>query len=124
MLAPVLLVRPEMYNKIKASMDMTIPYPKGFDPEWMQMVGLRIVQNDYIPQFTTVERRARRTWTEPKRKRWSYRPAYRTVKEQVPVLGWWISGALWEYSAPWRDELIIRPTKDGSIQPILMELER
>ena len=121
MLAPVLLVRPDMYDKIKSSMDLTIPYPKGSNPEWMHTVGLRIEQSSYIPQFTTVERRVRRTWAEPKRRRWSYRPMYRTVKEQVPVLGWWISGVLWEYSAPWQNELIIRPTKDGSIQPILME---
>lgn len=121
MLAPVLLVRPEIYDKIKVSIEMTIPYPKGADPEWMQMVGLRIEQSDYVPLFTMVERRKLKTWLESKRRRWSYRPMYYTVKEQVPVLGWWISGALWEYSAPWRNELIIRPTKDGSIQPLLME---
>ena len=98
MLAPVLLVRPEIYDKIKASLSLGTP-----KPEWMQMVGMRIEQSDYTPQFTTVERRVRRTWAEPKRRRWSYRSMYYTVKEQVPVLGWWLS------------------TKDGSIQPVLME---
>ena len=103
MIAPVLLVRPEIYDKIKASMNMTIPYPAGSSPEWMQMVGLRIEQSTYIPQFTTVERRIRRAWVEPKRRSWSYRPAYRTVRVQVPVLGWWLSA------------------KDVIMQPVLME---
>ena len=97
-MAPVLLVRPEMYNKIKSSPSLVMP-----SPEWMQMVGLRIEQSDYIPHFTTVERRVRRTWVEPKRRSWSYRPTHRMAKVQVPVLGWWVSA------------------KDGSIQPVLME---
>ena len=71
MLAPILLVRPEIYDKIKSSLALVMP-----SPEWMQMVGLRIEQSPYIPQFTTVERRVRRTWLEPKRRRWSYRPTH------------------------------------------------
>ena len=81
MIAPILMVSPEVYNVLVDKMPPTL--------EPLLSVGIRIVQNPYMPKTTMVRRR--RLWLEPKRYRWSYRPTHYVV--DIPVLGRWMDAS-------------------------------
>jgi len=113
---PVLLVRPENYEKLKTyllkeGMELAEPSLLG-----SPLGGVEIVQNKYVPLTTTklVKGRKRRTgrFTWRRRKR----------KVEVPVLGWMMAGQMWNWAAPsWRDSLCLMANELSSMRPILEE---
>jgi len=113
---PVLLVRPENYEKLKTrllkeGMELAEPSLLGGP-----LVGIEIVQNKYVPLTTTklVKGRKRRTgrftWRHPRK------------KIEVPVLGWMMAGQMWNWAAPsWRDSLCLMANELSSMRPVLEE---
>lgn len=111
--APVLLARPENYEKLKAwlletgKMQFCSEVGSNFG-------GVEIIQNKYVPLTTTklVKGRKRRTgrftWRHPRR------------KIEVPVLGWMMAGQMWNWAAPsWRDSLCLMANELSSMRSIL-----
>ena len=114
MTGPVLLVRPENYEKLKTrllkeGMELAEPSLLG-----SPLGGVEIVQNKYVPLTTTklVKGRKRRTG------RFTWRR--RKQKVEVPVLGWMMAGQMWNWAAPsWRDSLCLMANELSSMRPVL-----
>ena len=117
MTGPVLLVRPENYEKLKTyllkeGMGLAEPGLLGGT-----LGGIEIVQNKYVP-LTTVKlvkgrkrRTGRFTWRHPRK------------KIEVPVLGWMMAGQMWNWAAPsWRGSLCLMANELSSMRPILDSL--
>ena len=114
MTGPVLLVRPENYEKLKTrlleeGMELAEPSLLGGP-----LGGIEIVQNKYVPLTTTKlvkghkRRTGRFTWRHPRK------------KVEVPVLGWMMAGQMWNWAAPsWRDSLCLMANELSSMRPIL-----
>jgi hypothetical protein len=117
MTGPVLLVRPENYEKLKeyllnAGMKLAEPSLLG----GQSLGGVEIIQNKYVPLTTTklVKGRKKRTG------RFTWRR--RRQKVEVPVLGWMMAGQMWNWAAPsWRDSLCLMANELSSMRPILEE---
>ena len=115
MFGPVLLVRPETYEKLKAWLlkDGKLELvPKTLSA----FPSIEIIQNKYVPLTTTklVKGRKKRTG------RFTWRR--RRQKVEVPVLGWMMAGQMWNWAAPsWRDSLCLMANEISSMRPILEE---
>ena len=109
MTGPVLLVRPENYEKLKA-------YLLSIGKQQADPLGFEIIQNRYVPLTTTKLMKGR------KRRTGRFTWHRRRQKVEVPVLGWIMAGQMWNWAAPsWRDSLCLMANELSSARPILME---
>jgi hypothetical protein len=112
---PVLLVRPENYEKLKAWL-LETGKMQFCSEVGSNFAGVEIIQNKYVPLTTTKLMKGRKRRTG----RFIWRR--RKQKVEVPVLGWIMAGQMWNWAAPsWRDSLCLMANELSSARPILME---